>query len=86
MLELYRAAITLRRELLATSGDFQLLESDRDVLAFTRSPRFQCVVNMSDRAIDMPAGRVLLSSTDLAGTELPRDSAVWLEAEAIKNP
>ncbi|MCO1655112.1 glycoside hydrolase family 13 protein [Pseudonocardia humida] len=81
VLELYRAALRLRREHPAL-GDGTLRfrdDFDADVVAFDREPGFTCVVNMGPNAVRVPAGEVLLSSIDLPddGT-LPSDAAVWL--------
>ncbi len=86
MLALYRRALALRRSLRAL-GDGELswaLEAPEGVLAFTREPGFQLIVNLSEAPVPLPAGwRVLLASCELAdgGTALPVDGAVWLERE-----
>jgi alpha-glucosidase len=81
VLELYRAALRLRREDPAL-GDGTLRfrdDFDSDVVAFDRDPGFTCVVNMGADPVRLPAGKVLLASSDLPddGT-LPTDAAVWL--------
>ncbi len=80
-LELYRAALSLRRSLEAL-GDGGLAWVDgapEGVLAFTREPGFACWVNLSGAPVVLPAGAgVLLASGPLAGDELPVDTAVWL--------
>jgi alpha-glucosidase len=80
MLELYRAAISLRR---AEPGLHQTsmtwLSLDPEALAYTRGPEFACVVNMSGRTIALPEFRTcLLASSPLDGVSLPPDTAVWL--------
>jgi alpha-glucosidase len=80
MLELYRAAIRLRR---AEPGLHQptmaWLDLDPAVLAYRRGPDFACVVNMSDRPITLPAYETcLLTSNPLDGGALPPDTAAWL--------
>jgi alpha-glucosidase len=81
MLELYRAALRIRRENPAL-GDGTLTFRDElghDVLAFDREPGFTCVVNMGEAPVPLPPGEVLLSSADLPGDgTLPADSAAWL--------
>jgi len=78
MLSLYRAALRIRRTL---AGDESLawLDSDPDVLCFTRGSRFVNVTNLSDRPIDLPEHReLLLSSAPLADGRLPTDATAWL--------
>ncbi|MEJ2579668.1 MAG: glycoside hydrolase family 13 protein [Kineosporiaceae bacterium] len=86
MLWLYRDALRLRRELAALGGgsDAGLRWQDREaeVLAFDREPGFRFLLNTGTEPVDLPAGRVLLSSLPLpegsAGAVLPGDAAVWL--------
>ncbi|GGO97947.1 hypothetical protein [Wenjunlia tyrosinilytica] len=50
-----------------------------DVLSFTRSPGFRCVVDFDVRPVKLPAHEaVLLSSGPLEGALLPGDTAVRL--------
>jgi alpha-glucosidase len=82
-LELYRAALALRRSHPALGGtsDVHWCDAPRDdVLVFTRAPGFGCVVNFGSAPAPIPLrGRVLLSSdtSDVEG-EVPPDGAVWL--------
>jgi alpha-glucosidase len=81
VLELYRAALRLRRELPALGdGTLRMRDDPADgVLAFDRDPGFTCVVNTGADAVALPPGEVLLASTDLPGDgTLPGDAAVWL--------
>ncbi|WP_255953705.1 glycoside hydrolase family 13 protein [Streptomyces odontomachi] len=80
-LELYRAALRLRRELL---GDETLswFDSSQDVLHFGRSSGWQCVTNMSARSVPLPSGDVVLTSSEISGDQLPPDTTVWLTAKA----
>ncbi|KOT86365.1 alpha-glucosidase [Streptomyces rimosus subsp. pseudoverticillatus] len=87
-LELYRAALALRRAH-TSLGDGSLAWTDAPdgVLAFTRTGRsghtdLLCTLNTLDRAVELPCpGRVLLSSTTLAAEGdtalLPGDSCTW---------
>lgn len=80
MLELYRAALRIRRaEPALGDGTLHWLSTDGDVIAFTREPGFACVVNLSNAPVHLPphAG-VLLASGPLDGDRLPPDTAVWL--------
>jgi alpha-glucosidase len=80
MLELYRAALSLRRTTPAL-GDGRLawLDLPGGVLGFTREPGFACLVNVTGDPVPVPEGYgVLLASEDLEGGVLPAASAVWL--------
>ena len=83
MLELYRAALRLRRETRALGDGTLALRDDlgADVIAFDRDPGFGCLVNMGGEPVALPTGaRVLLASEPLpADGTLPADTAVWLE-------
>ena len=82
MLELYRAALHLRRTepgLRSEREPLRWLAAAPDVLAFRRGDDVACVVNLSDTAVALPEhDRVLLSSVPLQGGLLPRDAGVWL--------
>ncbi|MFG2622432.1 glycoside hydrolase family 13 protein [Streptomyces sp. NPDC048507] len=84
-LELYRAALELRRALPGLgspdAGPMTWLPSPEGTLLFTR-PHFACTVNTRPTALDMPApGRPVLSSspveTDGRTVLLPADSCTW---------
>ncbi|WP_437312964.1 glycoside hydrolase family 13 protein [Sorangium sp. So ce385] len=85
MLELYRAALRLRRSLPALRDSaLEWLSGDPGVLAFARGG-LRCMVNMSSRSLPVPAGyEVLLTSHALDCRRpgdlprLPPDTAVWL--------
>jgi alpha-glucosidase len=82
-LEMYRAALHLRRQLGAfTEADLIWLDSPEDVVAFTRDD-IVVIANMGDDPITWPAAELLLASgprvhfTDGEVTLGP-DSAAWL--------
>ncbi|MCW3156591.1 glycoside hydrolase family 13 protein [Micropruina sonneratiae] len=85
-LELYRAALGLRRELAAFGdGDFAWLDAPDGVLAFTRpgragEPGVRSWTNFGPDAVALPEGEVLLASGPLAGVMLPPDTTAWLRA------
>ena len=79
-LNLYRAALKLRRERADFRTDalaFHAVDGG-DVLAFTRGSGTVAVVNFGAEPVELPAGEVLLSSVDLVDGRLPSDAAVWL--------
>jgi alpha-glucosidase len=83
MLELYRAALRMRRAHPALGdGAMRWLEAPEDVLAFGREPGFACLVNLSPAPVPLgPGERVLLASAPLGPERaVPPDAAVWLDA------
>lgn len=78
MLSLYQAAIALRKGRFAADRRLAMLDLGADVLAFTRGDDVTVIVNMGSEPIELPEGRLLLSSIPLEGGMLPSDAAVWL--------
>ncbi|MFB7217968.1 glycoside hydrolase family 13 protein [Streptomyces sp. NPDC056227] len=86
MLSLYREALRLRRTepgfgSPGTAGErLTWLPTAPGVLAFTRTDRLVCVVNLTGEAVELPGHtEVLLTSGPLAdGGRLPQDTAAWL--------
>ncbi len=77
-LELYRAALHLRKEHLVADEQLAWLDLGEDVVAFRRGSGVVCVVNFGDDPVALPDGEVLVASHDLYGARLPGDSAVWI--------
>ncbi|WP_407548076.1 alpha-amylase family glycosyl hydrolase [Streptomyces sp. Pv4-95] len=81
-LELYRAALRLRRKMM---GDESLEWVGADdaavggVLHFRRSSGWHSVTNFSESPVPVPPGEVLLASGPLTGDDLPPDTTVWLQ-------
>ena len=85
MLNLYRRALRLRRELPALGdGALEWLRSPGGSLLFARRPDFLCLVNVSAKPVAAPAGTaVVLTSGPLTpDTRVPADTTVWLAAVA----
>ncbi len=81
MLELYRAALRIRRESPALGeGTLRWVSLTPGALSFERDPGFLCIVNISAQPIALPdAAEVLLASGPLPRErELPEDTAVWM--------
>jgi alpha-glucosidase len=82
-LELYRAALRLRREL---GGDETLAwvehgaTASSHVLHFRRSTGWECLLNLGEADVELPAGEVLLASGPLGEGALPPDAAVWVRS------
>ncbi|MCW2614865.1 MAG: Alpha-glucosidase/amylase family protein [Frankiales bacterium] len=81
VLQLYRAALRLRRSTSALHLEpLTWLDVGPGVLAFDRGAAFRCVVNLSSGPVPLPGhGRLLLASGPVLGTELPPDTAAWLD-------
>jgi alpha-glucosidase len=78
MLNLYRAALSIRRDLWRGRGALQWLTSAPEVVAFMRGPA-QCWVNTGEDEVPLPDGlTVVLASQPDLGAVLPPDTAVWL--------
>ena len=81
MLELYRAALRLRRAHPALGdGSMQWLDTPEGVLGFAREPGLHCLVNYSRVPYALPPdAEILLASSDFDIADgLPGDTAVWL--------
>jgi alpha-glucosidase len=80
MLELYRAALRLRREEPALGdGPLEWLPAAEQVLAFERGSGFACVANLSDVPVELPEhDEVLLASARVEHRRLAPDTAAWL--------
>ena len=84
MLELYRAALRLRRaEPALGDGRLHWLPAAAGVLAFGRGD-LSCVANLSPAPVALPAHTaVLLASGPLDDGLLPPDTAVWLRTPGV---
>lgn len=80
-LELYRAALHLRRTLQGPET-LDFVDSRRGVLDLRRPGGWRVVANASRTAHPLPPGEVLLASAPLDGDLLPTDTTVWLHEEA----
>jgi alpha-glucosidase len=79
MLSLYREALRIRRERLATLEPIAWVASSDDVLGFRRSG-IECWLNTGTHDAALPSGRVALASGP--GPEsgaLPPDTAAWID-------
>jgi alpha-glucosidase len=78
VLHLYRSALRVRRELLGGDETLEMLDLGADVVGYRRGRGLVCAVNMGDRSVPRPPGEVVLASGEMAGDELPADTAVWV--------
>ncbi|MCU1490368.1 MAG: alpha-glucosidase [Acidimicrobiaceae bacterium] len=84
MLELYRAALRLRRlEPAFRTRELRWLPARDGVLVYCRGTDLLVVANLSDQPIDLSrSGEVLLSSAPTQEAKLPVDCAAWLRLPA----
>ncbi|RZT60780.1 alpha-glucosidase [Microcella alkaliphila] len=78
-LELYRRALALRAELRLGEGSVSWIDLGDDAVAF-RTGDVVVIANLSEGAIELPAGEVLLTSGPLDCRAVPTDTTVWLRA------
>jgi len=79
-LELYRAALQLRRDHGLGSGALTWVKGyDKKVVAF-RNGDVTVLANLGKIAVELPVGEVLLASDDVTSGALPRDTTVWLRS------
>ncbi|MEU9356684.1 glycoside hydrolase family 13 protein [Streptomyces sp. NPDC048301] len=85
VLEMYRAALRLRRDLVSD----EVLEwadgtdagaAARGLLHFTRGGGWRVLANLSEEPVALPPGTVLLSSGPLSQGRLPAWTTVWMRA------
>ncbi|WP_030319988.1 glycoside hydrolase family 13 protein [Streptomyces sp. NRRL B-3229] len=77
-LELYRTALRLRRKLLQGEDLTWADTAPAGVLDFVRHEGWRCVTNLSETAVPLPEGEVLLASSPLGNGLLGPDTTVWL--------
>ncbi|MFC8365064.1 alpha-amylase family glycosyl hydrolase [Streptomyces griseorubiginosus] len=77
-LELYRTALRLRRKLLQGEDLAWSDTAPAGVLDFVRHEGWRCVTNLSENAVPLPEGEVLLASGPPVNGLLGPDTTVWL--------
>ena len=79
----------MRRELLTSTGDLEVTwvapeafgADSSQVISFSRpcaNGVLACITNFGERSEPLPAGKVVLSSAELEGDELPGNATVWM--------
>ncbi|MEV1131940.1 glycoside hydrolase family 13 protein [Agromyces sp. NPDC049794] len=79
-LSMYRSGLALRREHALGAGTLEWLPGFGDDVVAFRNGSVVVVANAGAAAVELPAGDVLLASSELDGRSLPADTAVWLRA------
>jgi alpha-glucosidase len=77
-LEMYRAALQLRRRLFVGDEALEWVDAGEEVIVIRRGGGTTVIVNFGTRPVPLPAGDALLASGDLEHGSLPPDTAVWL--------
>lgn len=75
-LNLYRAALRLRKELFSTET-LEWIESPVEVVHFVRKNRWHCLTNFGSEPVPIPDGTILLSSSPVSNRMLPGNTTVW---------
>jgi alpha-glucosidase len=78
MLWLYRDAMALRHQHVATANEVEWLDLGPSVVAFGHDGGLRCVVNFGPEPVELPSGPVLLASAELSDGRLPTDTAARL--------
>ncbi len=78
-LNLYRAAIRLRREL-TVGGELRWAPQHEPALHFVRGEVWHCVTNFGSAPLELPPGRLLLASAPLQAGRLAPDTTAWVQA------
>lgn len=78
-LEMYREALSIRRERLAGDERLEWVDQGSGTIAFRRGGRTVVMVNLGIESVPLLPGEVLLASGDLEAGALPPDTAVWLD-------
>ena len=79
-LNFYRQALALRHELQGAETLEWSGSGDEQVLHFVRPGGWHVVANFGHAAVELPAGKVLISSGAITGGKLPGESTAWLKA------
>ncbi|GAB3396875.1 glycoside hydrolase family 13 protein [Humibacter soli] len=77
-LSLYRRLLSEREARALGAGELEWVDGlGDDVVAF-RNGDVTVVANLGTASVPLPAGKVIVSSEPLSGSELPADTAAWL--------
>lgn len=77
-LDLYRAAVAVRRTLRPQSDVLTWHDGPDDVVWFERHGGWHALTNVGDRPVPLPPGEVLLASGPTPVGTLPGETSVWL--------
>ena len=80
-LELYRSALAMRREHNLGFGTLEWQAELGPAVATFRNGPITVVANTGSVAVELPAGRIVLASEHISGSQLPGDTTVWMLAD-----
>lgn len=79
-LELYRSALTVRKEHFTSDSDIEWLDAPDGVIGLRRGSGAECWLNVSGEPLAVDQSKtVLLCSGELVDGSLPANTAVWLK-------
>ncbi len=76
-LKMYREMIALRTQLQGAET-LEWVPSRNKVVHFTRPGGWHCITNFGKRPLELPAGKVVISSGPLVDGKLPANTTVWI--------
>ena len=79
-LEIFRAALKLRRELQCAEEIIWHETTSEDVLHFSRPNGWNCITNFKASKYPMPDGEILLASSPLVNGKITAGTTVWFKA------
>lgn len=77
ILNFYRKALWLRKDV-CKDETIEFVEVSAEVISFKRSGNWQVITNFGATPIELPAGKVLISSAPIANNHLPTNATAWL--------
>ncbi|WP_019200337.1 glycoside hydrolase family 13 protein [Tsukamurella sp. 1534] len=77
-LNLYRAALRVRADVETDESLTWLEHESPEVLAFERPNGWRSITNFGTDPVELPAGEILLTSTEIEGRTLPGNATAWL--------
>ena len=80
-LSLYRTLLRLRRDHGLGAGELTWLDGFGDEAIAFRNNGVTVIANLAEAPLQLPAGRILVSSSPVEDGMLPTDTTVWLAAE-----
>jgi alpha-glucosidase len=81
-LELYRAAIALRKDWFEADEELAWIDLGTGVLAFRRGNGRICALNYGASPVAVAAGRIVLSSVPSDGEAIEAEACAWIEPDA----
>jgi len=77
MLNFYRKALWLRRDV-CKDETFEFDKTPEEVISFKRSGNWLVITNFGAKPIELPSGKVLISSLPIVNNQLPANATAWV--------